>query len=229
MLNKSYVIIRAVLIPTVLSIACSNLAVSGDVSAVNASAPLADLAFGQKFCNEVVDPLARGSNHWLACMREVERLAGINVNRSDLVLRTCRAIRDTLSDAGFLACQQNGARLVQAESFGESQKDLYTRTAGAIVACYEAVERIQPHYDETGRCSDDSELSAWTLSARSPTTAALSAFIPSGQPEATSGSYQGMVSFHNTRGELCQFALSFDYTGDDISAYTSDFNCGLRS
>lgn len=194
--------------------------------ASNPAAALADLAFGEKFCNEVVDPLQMGSHHWLACMAEVERLVATRLSRSELVVRTCEAIRDTFSVAGSLeACREGGARLVFSESFGEAQKALFARTASSIIACYEAFGVVQPFYDETGRCADDSDVSAWNLTARARMTTSLQAYTGSVEPSATAGTYRGDVSFYNLAGQRCGFELIFDYSGEDITANTSHFAC----
>lgn len=186
---------------------------------------MADQAFGEKFCNEVVDPLQQGSNHWMACLSEVEARVARPISQLELVESTCEAIKDLfVREASLDACKNGGKRLIQSESFDQATKDRFARTAGSLVACYEQVGTILPSYDEEGRCSDDGELSAWTLSAHSRMTATLKSFEAYGS-DIGAGAYEGEVSFYNAAGRTCTFGLAFDYSGEDITVRTRNFRC----
>ncbi len=199
---------------------------SSDLAATQAS-KLADEAFGEKFCNEIVDPLQQGSMHWMACNDEVSRLVKKKVTQSQLVVQTCDAIKDMLhSSASLKACKEGGKRLIASEAFGSVQKDFFAKTASSLVACYEKVGVIQPSYDETGICAEGQDYSAWTMEAASHMSSALNSFKADGQATEVPGSYQGDVTFYNTSGQKCTFKLDFEYSGEDITARTDAFSCG---
>jgi hypothetical protein len=109
--------------------------------------------------------------------------------------------------------------------FDAAATDMFARTASSLVACHEHVGIIQPSYDEEGRCVDDSDLSAWTLSTRGQTTARLESFESYSSRDPSIGSYRGSVSFQDAAGRTCLFGLDFVYSGEDITVQTRDFQC----
>lgn len=105
------------------------------------------------------------------------------------------------------------------------QKHFIDRTAASIIACYEASGEILTTYDEEGRCSGDSELSAWTLSSTLPREVELTHFASLDSQVATVGEYEGSVTFQNTEGLLCSFSMNVSYSGEDILVFTDAFVC----
>jgi hypothetical protein len=206
--------------------ACSNHQASGSLSSDSSTTTTADRTFGDKLCNEVVDPLQQGSMHWMACLSEIDALLARPISQLDLVERVCEAIQDSFVHASSLAaCKSGGRALIRGESFATAATDMFARTANSLVACHEQVSILQPSYDEEGRCSDDSDLSAWTLSARGRTTVRLESFESYSSRDPSVGAYRGSVSFHDATGRTCSFGLDFVYSGEDITVQTRDFRC----
>lgn len=106
-----------------------------------------------------------------------------------------------------------------------AQKKFYDNTAASIIACYEASAEILASYDEEGRCSEDSELSAWTLTSTLPREVELTHFTSLDSRVATVGEYEGTVSFQNAEGLLCSFNMNVSYSGEDILVFTDAIVC----
>ncbi len=186
---------------------------------------IADQNFVDKFCDQVVDSLEPGSMHWMNCHSVAEGLLKQKKTQADVVSLTCEAIKNYLSEENLEACKLGGQRLITSESFGQAQKDMYERTARSLVACYEEVGVIQPTYDEEGRCSEDSELSAWNLTTERRTIPELKSFESLDSRQPTVGNYEGQIRFNNQVGRTCSFDLNFTYSGEDITVETDHFTC----
>lgn len=108
---------------------------------------------------------------------------------------------------------------------GTVQTNFFDRTAASILACYEATGDVLATYDEEGRCSEESDLSAWTLSSIQPRGVELTQFTSLDSRVPTVGEYEGRVSFHNAEGRLCSFNMTVSYSGEDILVLTGAFAC----
>ncbi len=111
------------------------------------------------------------------------------------------------------------------DSAGPVQKDFYQRTANSIVACHEATGQLLASYDEEGRCAEESELSAWTLTSTLPLHTELTQFTSLDSRVATVGEYEGTVAFTDRDGRLCRFRMNVSYSGEDILVGTDAFSC----
>ncbi len=208
----------------IFSVACSHAKEGSRTASVASS--WATPEFADKLCDSVIDSLQSGRHHWMACHSKSDELLQAPITEADFVNTICASIQDSfVAETSLGACLEGGKGLIRAHSESAEQKAYFQRTASSIVACYERTGDVLSNYDEVGACSDDSELSAWTLQSTLSVTSELQNFESLDSRVAIVGDYQGAVEFFNANDRRCTFDLSFSYSGEDILVDTAKFLC----